>query len=167
MSKKIVWAVLFVAAAVLLALDLLLKYWAQVNLQCCCGGRYEETLVRGLLGLTYVRNHGAFFGFLRNFRFARELLTVLKVVILGVLLWYYHRLPLEKKIWFVRVPIILIVAGGVGNLYDRFRLGYVRDMLDFIFWQNFAIFNLADVYVTIGAFSLAFVVLFVVKDFPL
>lgn len=162
MRKRSVWLAFFLSAAVLLALDLWLKYWAAENLQ----SQPDRALIDGFLGLTYTRNFGAFFGFLSGFGGAQVLLSVLKIVILGGLLWYYARLPREKKFWLMRVPLILIFTGGAGNLYDRLRFGYVRDMLDFTFWESFAIFNLADVYVTAGVFALIIVGLFIVKDFP-
>lgn len=51
----------------------------------------------------------------------------------------------------MKLALILIISGGIGNFIDRLRLGYVVDMvhLDFI---NFAIFNVADSYLSIGVF---------------
>jgi len=158
-SRLITWGILLVAAAVLLALDLWLKSWAAANLM----GQPSRDLIPGFLGLTYTRNTGAAFGLLANFEWSRWLFTVVKIVLMGGLLWFYGRLPLEKRFWLIRVPIILIFAGGVGNLFDRIAFGYVRDMLAFLF-INFPIFNLADVYVVAGAFLGAFVLLFVIKD---
>jgi len=160
-QKKNIWIIFVATTVVLLALDLWLKAWAVENLQ----GQAARVLVPGVLGLTYHENPGAFFGFLGGVDGARWILAVLKIVILGGLVWYYGRLPLEKRFWFMRVPILLIFAGGLGNLFDRIAFGFVRDMLDFLF-MNFAIFNLADVYVTAGVFALMFVTLFIVKDFP-
>jgi signal peptidase II len=139
--------------------DLLLKIWAAKNLH------QPRVLINGVLGLSYHENAGAFFGFLSNFGGAQWLLATLKYVILGAILFYYHKLPLEKKFWAIRVPLILIFTGGLGNFIDRVSLGIVRDMLDFLF-MNFAVFNLADVYVTVGVFALIFVGLFIIKDFP-
>jgi len=153
--------ILFGVAAVLVAADLLLKIWAADNM----AGEPVRTLVPGVLGLTYLRNTGAAFGFLANADWGRWVLTVVKIVLMAGLLWYYNRLPLERRFWLMRVPIILIFAGGIGNLWDRVLLGYVRDMLMFLF-VRFPIFNLADVFVVVGCFMGAFVMLFVVKDFP-
>ena len=161
MTKKSVWIVFFIATVVLLALDLWLKHWAAVNLD----GQPACVLIPGVLGLSYYENPGAFFGFLGGLDAARWLLSALKIAILGGILWYYNRLPLQKRLWLIRVPLILIFVGGLGNLIDRVTLGIVRDMLEFLF-VRFAIFNLADVYVTVGVFSLIFIGLFIVKDFP-
>ena len=144
-----------------MALDLWLKSWADANLQ----GQPVRNLIPGILGLTYTRNTGAAFGFLAGFEWGRWVLTVVKIVLMAGLLWFFHRLPHEKRFWLIRIPVILIFAGGVGNLFDRVSLGYVRDMLAFLF-VNFPIFNLADVYVVAGCFLGAFIMFFVVKDFP-
>jgi len=151
--------ILLVAVAVLLALDLVLKIWAANNLN------FFDTreLIPGFLGLTYLRNTGAAFGFLAGVDWGRWVLTGVKILLMAGLLWYYWRLPVDKKFWLLRVPIILIVAGGIGNLWDRITLGYVRDMLVFLF-INFPVFNLADVFVVVGCFSAAFVMLFLLKD---
>ena len=162
MSKLKSWGIFAVCASLLLALDLWLKHWAAVNLQ----NQPPRDLVSGLLGLTYLENPGAAFGLFAGAAWGRLVLSIVSIMLMVGILWYYHRIPGEKRFWFVRIPLILIFAGGVGNLADRLTLGAVRDMLEFLF-VNFPIFNLADVYVTVGAFSFCFVALFVVKDIPL
>jgi len=160
MNRIKAWLIFVIGAGVLVALDLWLKSWAQSNLQ----GGLPRDFIPGILGLTYYENPGAAFGFLGGFEWSQWILSAVKIVILLVLLWYYNRLPMEKKYWLTRVPLILIFAGGVGNLIDRVSLGVVRDMLEFLF-MNFAIFNLADVFVVAGVFSLLIFEIFVVKDF--
>ena len=142
-------------------LDLWLKSWAAANL----AGEEGRVIIPGVLGLYYTRNTGAAFSMFANFDWARWFLTGVKIAITIGLFLYYSRLPLENRFWWLRVPIILIIAGGIGNLYDRLVLGYVRDMFEFLF-MNFAIFNLADVFVVVGCFTGAFVILFVCKDAP-
>jgi len=161
MRKLWIWITFVVVAGVLLALDLWLKSWSGANLM----NQPPRVLVSGFLRLTYFENSGAAFGFLAGAGWGRWFLTIFNIVVLLGLLWYYNKLPLERKFWLMRVPLILIFAGGIGNLFDRIYLGVVRDMLEFLF-INFAIFNLADVWVVVGVFSLLFVVLFVIRDFP-
>ena len=160
-KKATVWIVFCAVAVVLIILDLLLKHWAEANLM----GQPSRVLINGILGLTYHENPGVAFGLLSDFGWGRWVITVINIFLMLGLLWYYHQMSSGKKFWFVRVPLILIFAGGVGNLIDRIALGIVRDMLEFLF-VRFAIFNLADVYVTVGAFSFLFFALFVVKDIP-
>ena len=161
MSKPKSWGVFVLCSGVLIALDLWLKHWAAVNLQ----NQPPRGLIPGLLGLTYLENPGAAFGLFAGFAWGRLVLSVVSILLMIGILWYYNRIPVEKRFWFLRVPLILIFAGGAGNLFDRLAFGAVRDMLQFLF-IDFPVFNLADVYVTTGAFSLIFITIFVVKDAP-
>ena len=45
----------------------------------------------------------------------------------------------------------LVISGGIGNLIDRFRVGYVVDMFHFEFWPSYPVFNVADICVVCGA----------------
>jgi len=155
-------AFLGILIAILVFLDLRLKEWAYINLSG--PPRDSRILIDRFLGLTYHRNHGAAFGFLGDAGWSQWFLVVVKVVILIMILIYEFKMPKEKKYWLLRIPLALIFAGGLGNLIDRFWLGYVRDMMEFLF-INFPIFNLADVYVVTGVFSFLVFELFIVKSF--
>ena len=161
MSKLKSYGVFALCSGLLITLDLWLKHWAAVNLQ----NQPPRDLVPGLLGLAYLENPGAAFGLFAGFAWGRFVLSTVSILLMIGILWYYSRIQTEKRFWFIRVPLILIFSGGVGNLVDRLALGSVRDMLQFLF-IDFPIFNLADVYVTIGAFGFMFVTLFVVRDAP-
>jgi len=157
---KLEFIVFPVAVAVLVALDLLLKIWAVDNLM----GEPSRSLLPGVLGLTYFENTGVAFGLGAGQAWGQWVFSGLKIVLISGLVWfYYRRVPFEGLNWTVRLPIILIVGGGIGNLVDRITLGHVRDMLMFEF-INFPIFNLADVFVVVGCFTMAFVTMFLVKD---
>ena len=56
----------------------------------------------------------------------------------------------KKKSWLFIVTFAFLFAGCLGNLYDRIVFGYVRDFIQFAFWQSFPIFNFADTFLTIG-----------------
>ena len=161
MSKAASWAAFALSAALLVALDLLLKGWAYANLI----GQPGRVLVPGVLGLTYLENPGAAFGLLAGFRHSPVLLAALSSLLMAAVVWYYHVLPGERRFLPVRAALILIFAGGVGNNVDRISRGAVRDMLEILF-VRFPIFNLADVYVTLGTCAFVFLTMFVVKDAP-
>ena len=77
-------------------------------------------------------------------------LTMVLMAILGMLIVkkvFTHPLA----VW----PLILIIGGGLGNLIDRVRLGYVVDMFNLEF-MNYPVFNIADIFVVCGAFVFAF-----------
>ena len=154
------WIAFISGAGVLVALDLWLKVWSVNNLQ----NNPPRYLVYGLLGFRYYENSGMAFGLLSGHDWSAWLISVVKIMALIALLVYYHKLPLEKKFWFIRIPLIMIFAGGAGNLFDRITLGAVRDMFEFLF-INFAIFNLADVFIVLGAISWAVFELFIVKTY--
>lgn len=134
-------------AAVLVALDQLSKVWAVSTFPL--GG---PSVPLGLgFHFTYTRNIGAAFGILRHGPTTTLLLGVLSAVVaLGILVYLIRNsrtLP-RVQAW----AFTLILAGAVGNMIDRFALGYVRDFIYFYLPNfNFPVFNVADSCVVIGA----------------
>ena len=149
------------SAVILITLDQLVKLWAIANLQ----GQPERPLIQGFLHLAYVENTGAAFGLLAGFGGAQLVLSAVKFIVLVMAIVYFAKLPLDPRFTLVRIPLVMIFAGGVGNLIDRVRLSFVVDMFAFRF-IDFPVFNVADIYVTTGAVLFAVIVLFVVKDTP-
>ena len=103
-----------------------------------------------LFRLTYVKNTGAAFGMLADHRWVFLIFSA--VAIVAILLYVWKTKP--RSPW-VRLALGMILGGGIGNMIDRIRLGYVVDFIDVTF-MRFAIFNVADSFVTVGC-----VVLFV------
>ena len=136
------YAVCSLLALGLLALDQWSKAWITANLPL------GETMdfLPGVLGLRAVHNYGAAWS---SFSGQRWLLLGLTGVIVLAVLW-----ALIRKI--VRHPLgilacCLIISGGIGNIIDRLRLGYVVDMLHFQFWPSYPTFNVADICIVCGA----------------
>ena len=125
---------------VLLAADQILKYWVTQNLDL-----YESMpLIPGLVELKYIQNTGGGWSILSDYTWLLSLLTsVILVVVLILLVRGIVRHPLGR--W----GCVLLLAGGLGNLIDRFRLGYVVDMFNFQF-ISFPVFNIADICVVCG-----------------
>ena len=144
--------------AVLLTADLVSKHYAAEYL-LSHGGTYEA--IKKVLTFRYSENSGAAFGMLDN---ARVFLCVfVGVVLFAVLIFMgYHIVKKkykEKGGIFLHVTLSMIVAGGLGNLIDRIAFGYVRDFIEYtivytLFKKDFAICNLADVFLTIGVIML-------------
>lgn len=144
----------FIIVAVLLTGDLLSKHYA-ASILPEIGGSYEA--IKDVLTFRYSENTGAAFGMFED---SRVFLSVfVGVVILALLAFMvYHIVKKkykEKGGVFLQVALAMILAGGIGNLVDRVALGYVRDFIEYtlvytLFKKDFAICNLADVYLTIG-----------------
>ena len=126
---------------VLLA-DRLSKRWAAA---CALAPR---TAIPGILGWRYAENTGAAFSALAG---RGALVCILTALIIAAALLWLIRHP-QSGGW-TRAGVTLIVAGGLGNLYDRLRWGYVIDFIELLF-VRFAIFNVADIAVVCGAVCL-------------
>ncbi|MDO5695291.1 MAG: signal peptidase II [Eubacteriales bacterium] len=133
----------------LILIDLLVKH--QIASSLTVTG--TRPLIEGVLSLHYVENHGAAFSILSGHAWIFILTAVIFTV---VALFFFFKYPYQADL--TRVGILL-VAGAIGNLYDRVALGYVRDFFRFDF-INFPVFNLADVYITMAACIIVFGILF-------
>ncbi len=121
------------------AADQVLKYIVVENLK----PDGVITAIPGLLNFIYVENRGAAFGVLDGFTTALTIVTSICVVVVLFLMIFY-----QKHSFFSRAAAILIVSGGIGNLVDRFMLGYVVDYIQVSFFPP--VFNLADCFVVVG-----------------
>ena len=136
-------------------LDQLTKWLAVTLLQ----GNPSVPIIPGALQLTYLENPGAAFGMLQNNRWV--FLLVSTVGILAVFAYLLIKRPPSKMLC---LALSFIVGGGIGNMIDRVLLGYVVDFIDFCL-INFAIFNVADSFVCVGAGILAlWVILDTIKE---
>lgn len=117
-------------------------------------------LIKNVFQLYYLENRGAAFGILQG---KRSIFIVITIVILFLLAYCYVRIPYDKKFRSLRIVIVLIAAGAVGNFIDRISQGYV---VDFFYFNliNFPIFNVADIYVTCSAILLVVLILFLYKE---
>ena len=141
--------------AVLVALDLMTKLWAQNTLP-----EKPVGLIQGVFELRYLENRGAAFGLLQN---QRTFFIILTVIFLAAMVYVYMRIPSDKKFLPLRLLVIIVSAGAFGNFYDRLKLTYVRDFLYFSL-IDFPIFNVADIYVTCSAVAFFVLIVFVYKE---
>ena len=112
-------------------------------------------IVEDVLHLTYLENEGAAFGMLKDSRWV--FLVISTVAIAGIILYFVRFKPQNK---LFQISLAFILGGGIGNMIDRTLLGYVVDFIDFRL-INFAIFNVADSFVCIGAALMFIYVLFI------
>ena len=145
-----VQAVFILLMAALVAVDQIIKYFVSANLAVG-----ESCLtVPGFIEIQYCRNFGGMVGTFGGKAGALAVFSLV-VIIIGVV-GLLVGLHLKKiKFGFVPVCVLLILSGGIGNLIDRVRLGYVVDYINVLF-VRFYVFNFADCLVTVGAFLIVF-----------
>ena len=126
--------------AALIVLDQLVKAYVVQNIAL----GEVKSWIPNLVSLTYLQNRGAAFSMLQD---QQWFFAVITLVVMAGAIWYLHK-HIEDSLWIV-FGLVLIIAGGLGNFIDRIGQGFVVDMfhLDFV---NFAIFNVADSYLTVG-----------------
>lgn len=134
------WYIVLFAA--LLGADQLIKYWTVEHLAL----GESAAFLPGIVQLTRVHNYGAAWSSFSGMRWLLSAVTAaILIAVLVLLLRGVVRHPAG------RVAGALILAGGLGNLIDRVRLGYVVDMFHFVFWPSYPVFNLADICIVAGA----------------
>jgi len=132
-------------AAFIVTADQFTKYLTVANIAL----QEDVPFLPGLLQLTYVRNTGAAFS---SFEGQQWLFAVIFVIFTGLIFYEYFKKPMGFTT-FERWCIAAIYGGGIGNMIDRVRLGYVVDMIETTFME-FPVFNVADCFITCGCILL-------------
>ena len=127
-----------------LFLDRITKLWAQNSLK----GNEQIDLIQGVLELRYLENRGAAFGILQN-QMTFFIVTTSIVVIL--LLYVLFRMPAHGKYRLLHIAASIMLAGALGNFWDRVVYDYVVDFI-YISLIDFPICNIADIYVSVTCF---------------
>ena len=137
------WYILAIILGV--AADQALKLWTVANL-----GLYESApLLPGIVELMYIQNTGGGFSILTGHTWFLTVVTIIMMLaVAGLLVKKVYPHPLAM--W----TLTCVLSGGIGNLVDRVRLGYVVDMFNFQF-MNYPVFNIADILVVVGAIGFA------------
>ena len=143
-------------AAGIVAVDQWVKYLVVQNIALF--GHVDA--IPGLFHLTYVQNTGAAFS---SFEGLRWLFVGLFAALTVAIVWEYFKKPMP----FTKLDrwcLAAIYGGGLGNVIDRIRLGYVVDMVDVDFME-FAVFNVADCFIVCGSILLMISMIFFNKKF--
>ncbi len=138
------------------ALDQYTKQLAITHLK----GQKSFVILNNIFELQYLENRGAAFGLLQN----QQFFFFISVVIISiVIIWFYTRVPINRRFLPLRLCAVFIMAGAFGNCIDRVTQRFV---VDFFYFSliDFPIFNVADIYVTVATFFLALLILFYYKE---
>ena len=128
-------------AGAIVAADQFTKYLTVANIPLYA----DVPFIPGLLQLTYVQNTGAAFS---SFEGQQWLFALIFAVFTGMIIWEFFKNSM-KFTTFEWWCIAAIYGGGLGNMIDRVRLGYVVDMIETTFVE-FPVFNVADCFITCG-----------------
>ena len=125
-------------------------------------GMYNTiVLIEDVFELHVIPNYGMAWGMLQN---KQWIFVVITPVVLALAVWFYFKMPAEKKFTPMRVLTVLLAGGAIGNLLDRmfrgdFCQGYVVDMFYFKA-IDFPVFNVADSFICVSFALLAILVIF-------
>lgn len=135
-------------------LDMLTKGLTEVYLSLGS----SVTVIEGVLNFTYVRNSGAAFSILAG---QTWFFIVTASIASIVMVAFLFKNKFGSKV--LQIGVSLMLAGTLGNLYDRIAFGEVRDMIEVTF-VDFAIFNVADMALCIGVALVIIFIIFIYKD---
>ena len=141
-----------IAAVVFVFLDQLTKYLTIRNLK----GQSAKVLIDGVLEFVYLENRGSAFGM---FQGQRLFILLIDAVFMAVVIFFLLKLPSDPKFMKVNVLMTMILAGGIGNMADRLRFGFVVDFISFVL-INYPVFNVADIYIVVASFGLLILFMF-------
>ncbi len=146
----------FVAVVILCAIDSFTKKLASAFLK----DKDDIVIIPKVLVLRYLENTGAAFGL---FKGMSVIFIILSIAVCFYIVFTLLRMQADKRFLPLRIDLFVLMAGAIGNLIDRIRMGYV---VDFIYFKliDFPIFNVADIYVTVSIAVLVLLLLFYYKD---
>ena len=142
---------LFVILAYI-ALDLITKHFVYGGM---VASGNDIIIIKDVIRLTPVENTGASFGIFQGHTGTLSIVSIITLTaVAGFLV-----LSLKMRNGWLRAGLVLVIAGGIGNLIDRYTLGFVRD---FIYFEliDFAVFNVADSGLTVGVILILIYVIF-------
>lgn len=128
---------LFLIVILVVIVDQITKFIVRVKFS-----ENKQKRLFNFLYISYIKNTGGAFGL---FRGMNNLIIIISFIIILAIIFYYRKLPQN----FLRtLSVGLFLGGAIGNLIDRIVFGFVTDFIDFNFWPAF---NIADLTLTVGA----------------
>lgn len=126
----------------LVLIDQITKIWVVKSFEF----QKEVKVIPKIINFKYTKNEGGAFSIFSGNIALFIIITILALLFFGYLMKDFD---LINKPFF-SISLILIIAGTIGNFIDRISRGSVVDFIEFAFWPRFAIFNFADMCLTVG-----------------
>ena len=146
-----------IITALLVLIDQLTKKIAVAKLM----GKEPFVIIDGVFELSYLENRGAAFGMFQGAKTYFVVFTVIALIAIAFV--YLAKIPATKRFLPLNLVAVLFFSGAIGNFIDRICYSYV---IDFFYFKliDFPIFNVADIYVTVGTALMIILILFYYKD---
>ena len=135
----------YVLFALLAAGGLVFDQWLKAYMTANIPLGQTQPLIPGVIELRTVHNYGAAWS---SFSGQRWLLVIVTCCIVAAIAWCLIRRIVRHPLGVA--ACFMVVSGGIGNIIDRIRLGYVVDMFNLLFME-YPVFNVADIFVVCGA----------------
>ncbi len=145
---------MLIITVLLVAADQAIKFWAVSELSGSASREFIKIAGNEIVNLTYTENTGAAFSFMSGQQWFTIGFASVALIIFTLYMIKNYR---ESKM--AMLFSVLVISGGIGNLIDRIRIGYVVDYIEVRLFR-FAIFNFADICVTVGIVLLLIYILF-------
>ncbi|MBE5935955.1 MAG: signal peptidase II [Lachnospiraceae bacterium] len=147
---KILWIIL------LIGLDQLVKAVIASNYEVGEG----FPVIKDILEINYVQNTGAAWGMMAD---STVFFAIFAFIVTIILLYVLFKIPADKSYNYLKITMVFLISGAVGNLIDRICRKFV---VDFIYFKiiDFPVFNIADIYITVSGIALVILVLFYYKE---
>lgn len=155
-NRKTNYVIACVITMIAVLFDQFTKYLAVTHLK----DQNPFVIWKNVFELQYLENRGAAFGMLQG---KQMFFLLMVIIIIAFIIYFYHNIPMTRYYMPLRLCMIFIAAGALGNCIDRVSNQYV---VDFFYFKliNFPIFNVADIYVTCATIGLLFLFLFYYKE---
>lgn len=134
--------------------------WTKILAVACLKDKDPFVIWNGVFELRYLENRGAAFGMMQG---QRTFFLIMGIAVFIAVVYLFLHMSKENRFWPIRLIAVCILAGAWGNMLDRMRLSYV---VDFFYFKliDFPIFNVADIYVSVGTAILIVLILFYYKE---
>lgn len=144
---------LYITVVLIILLDQATKFAAIKYLK----GESPYIIIENFFQLCYVENLGAAFGILQNKKIFFVIIT--SIVIISIIFFLAKNSQSINQL--LKIGLVMLMGGAIGNLIDRIRYGYVVDFISFKLGKgyDFPVFNIADIFIVTGTFLVMVLIL--------
>lgn len=158
MKKLTKYIIPLIAAGILIFIDQFTKYLVDTNM----GLNEFISVIEDVFEIRYIRNTGTAWGMFAGMNM-HIFFIIMTIILMAGMIYAYIKLSAARKFLPLNVTLVILFSGAIGNMLDRIRYHYV---IDFLYFKliNFPIFNVADIYVVVAMFMLAYLIFFRYQD---